>query len=61
MLLSTSLCSIVVVGYIGYDSGKAARSRSIFDHLTSVRASKGDQIRSLRRSGGISRRSARTR
>ena len=46
MLLSTSLCSIVVVGYIGYDSGKAALTRSIFDHLTSVRASKGDQIRS---------------
>src|SRR5829696_7063742 len=46
MLLSTSLCSIVVVGYIGYDSGKAALTRSIFEHLTSVRASKGDQIRS---------------
>lgn len=46
MLLSTSLCSILVVGYLGYDSGRDALTRSIVDHLTSVRVLKTEQIRS---------------
>jgi class 3 adenylate cyclase len=44
MLLAVGLVSLSVAGYLGYSSGKSNLSRSIMNHLTSVRASKARQI-----------------
>lgn len=46
LMISLSICSILTIGYLGYDNGKEALTRSIFNHLTSLRASKAYQIES---------------
>lgn len=46
LMITLSICSILTIGYLGYDSGKEALTRSIFNHLTSLRASKAYQIES---------------
>lgn len=45
-MISLSICSILTIGYLGYDNGKAALTHSIFNHLTSLRASKAYQVES---------------
>jgi class 3 adenylate cyclase len=44
-LLATSACAILVVGYLGYASGKEALTESSFNHLTSLRVAKAEEIR----------------
>jgi len=44
--LAVTLPALVVIGALAYFSGKAAVTRATFDHLTSVRASKANQIES---------------
>jgi class 3 adenylate cyclase len=44
MLLSVSGCSILVTAYLGYRSGQANLTERVFAQLTSVRASKANQI-----------------
>ncbi len=46
MLLSVSLGSIVTIAYVAFRSGNQALTESVFNHLTSVRASKASQIES---------------
>ncbi|MGI9304136.1 MAG: adenylate/guanylate cyclase domain-containing protein [Gammaproteobacteria bacterium] len=46
MLLAVALFSTLVIGYIGYGSGKSAITRNVFNQLTSLRASKAYQIES---------------
>jgi PAS domain S-box-containing protein len=46
MVLAVTVPALVVVGGLAYLSGKAAVTRTTFDHLTSVRASKANQIES---------------
>lgn len=46
LMISLSICSIVTIGYLGYDHGKEALTRSISNHLTSLRASKAYQLES---------------
>ncbi len=46
MLLVVSSCSILVTAYLGYQSGKANLTDRVFNQLTSVRASKSNQIES---------------
>lgn len=47
MLLSISLCSILIVGYQGLRNGKEALTARLYDQLTSVRESKRSQIQAL--------------
>jgi class 3 adenylate cyclase len=44
MLLVVSLLSILVIGYLGWSSGRRALHEAIFNQLTSIRASKAYQI-----------------
>lgn len=44
MLFSTSLSAILVIGYIGQESGRAALEQAILDHLTSSRSSRANEI-----------------
>jgi class 3 adenylate cyclase/plasmid stabilization system protein ParE len=46
MLLAVSGCSILVTAYLGYRSGQANLTERVFAQLTSVRASKANQIES---------------
>ncbi|WP_287265447.1 adenylate/guanylate cyclase domain-containing protein [Moorena sp. SIO3A2] len=46
MLLALSTCSLFVTAYIGYRSGKSHLSKTVSNQLTSLRASKADQIES---------------
>lgn len=46
MLLAVSSCSIFVTAYLGYHSGQSNLSNRVFSQLTSLRASKADQIES---------------
>ncbi|MCP2727514.1 adenylate/guanylate cyclase domain-containing protein [Limnofasciculus baicalensis] len=46
MLLTVSLCSIMVVGYLGWSWARAALKETIFNQLTSVRSSKASQVES---------------
>jgi len=46
MLLVVSSCSILVTAYLGYQSGQANLTARVFSQLTSVRASKANQISS---------------
>ncbi len=46
-LVGVALLSLVLVGALGYISGKETVKRITFDHLTSVRASKANQITSF--------------
>ena len=52
MLLAVSIGSIVVIGYIGYASGKAALARSVYEQLTGLRQTKAtnllDRLRFIR-------------
>ncbi len=50
MLLVVGIGSVLVVGYLGLESGRSSLSDSIFNHLTSVRAVKASQIESYFRS-----------
>ena len=43
-VMAVALTSIAVIAYVSYTSGKKALEEEIFDHLTSVRASKSLQI-----------------
>jgi class 3 adenylate cyclase len=45
LLLATSACAIIVVGYLGYASGKEALTEASFNHLTSLRVAKAEEIR----------------
>lgn len=47
MLLATSILSSLVVGYVGYTSGKNALQDSEFDRLTQVRESRAREITSF--------------
>ena len=47
MFLGVSVSSILVIAYIGYNSGKAALTRSIFNQLTSLRTTKSYEVRSF--------------
>lgn len=47
MFLGVSVSSILVIAFIGYNSGKAALTRSIFNQLTSLRAAKSYEIGSF--------------
>jgi class 3 adenylate cyclase len=47
MLLLVAMCSIVVVGWIAYSTGKDALTSTALNRLTSVRASKEVQIESF--------------
>jgi class 3 adenylate cyclase len=44
MLFSTSMTAILVTGAIGHQSGRSALERAIFDHLTSIRSSRANEI-----------------
>jgi class 3 adenylate cyclase len=44
MLLTVSSCSILVTAYLGYRSGQSNLTDRVFSQLTSLRASKADQI-----------------
>lgn len=46
MLLAVSICSLLLVAYLGYSNGKATLTERVFNQLTSVRAAKVDQIES---------------
>ncbi len=46
MLLAVSSCSIFVTAYLGYRSGQSNLTNRVFSQLTSLRASKADQIES---------------
>lgn len=46
MLLTVSSVSILITAYLGYRSGKINLTNRVFSQLTSVRASKADQIKS---------------
>ncbi len=46
MMLGVSAVSIGVVAWLGYRSGEASLREAAFNHLTSLRASKADQIES---------------
>ena len=52
MLLAVSIGSIVVIGYIGYASGKTALARSVYEQLTGLRQTKAtnlqDRLRFIR-------------
>ena len=45
-ILGVTLPALVAIGTVGYFGGRAAIQKTTFDHLTSVRASKADQIES---------------
>ncbi len=47
MLLAVSVSSILVIAGIGYESGKTALQRSIFNQLTSLREAKIQEIQDL--------------
>lgn len=47
MFLGVSVSSIVVIALIGYNSGKAALTRRIFNQLTSLRITKSYEVRSF--------------
>jgi class 3 adenylate cyclase len=44
MLFSTSMTAILVTGTIGHQSGRSALEQAIFDHLTSIRSSRANEI-----------------
>ncbi|MEV3905677.1 adenylate/guanylate cyclase domain-containing protein [Mycobacterium sp. NPDC050551] len=44
MLLMTSVLSVAVVGFIGYQSGRSSLRESVFDRLTEIRASQSRQL-----------------
>ena len=46
IVLGLAVPALALVGALGYLSGKAAVERASFDHLTSVRSSKANQIAS---------------
>lgn len=46
MLLAVSLISIVLISFLGWSWARAELKQNIFDHLTSVRASKAYQVES---------------
>jgi len=43
-ILGVTVPALAVIGAVGYFGGRAAIQKTTFDHLTSVRASKADQI-----------------
>ncbi|NJK40255.1 MAG: HAMP domain-containing protein [Acaryochloridaceae cyanobacterium SU_2_1] len=47
MLLGVSISSILVIAYIGYNSGKTNLTRSIFNQLTSLRAAKSYEVQNF--------------
>lgn len=47
MLLGVSVSSILVIAFIGYNSGKAVLTRRIFNQLTSLRTAKSYEVRSF--------------
>ncbi|WP_299492089.1 adenylate/guanylate cyclase domain-containing protein [Acaryochloris sp. IP29b_bin.137] len=47
MFLGVSVSSILVIAFIGYNSGKAALTRRIFNQLTSLRTAKSYEVRSF--------------
>lgn len=47
MFLGVSVSSILVIAFIGYNSGKAALTRRIFNQLTSLRTTKSYEVRSF--------------
>lgn len=47
MLLGVSVSSILVIAFIGYNSGKAALTRRIFNQLTSLRTAKSYEVSSF--------------
>lgn len=44
MLLSVSLTSIGIIGYLSWNRSRAALTNTLFEHLTSLRTSKGHHI-----------------
>jgi class 3 adenylate cyclase len=44
MLLATSIMSVAVVGFIGYQSGRSSLRASVFDGLTEIRGAQSRQI-----------------
>lgn len=50
MLLTVSICSLLVISYLGYSSGKANLTDRVFNQLTSLRATKQEWIESYFRS-----------
>jgi class 3 adenylate cyclase len=46
MLLITSILSVAVVGFIGYQSGRESLRNSVFERLTEIRASQARQLES---------------
>ncbi|MEM9542816.1 MAG: adenylate/guanylate cyclase domain-containing protein [Cyanobacteria bacterium P01_E01_bin.42] len=44
MLLSVSLTSIGIIGYLSWNRSRAALTETLFEHLTSLRTSKGHHI-----------------
>jgi hypothetical protein len=44
LLLLVSIGSMFVIAVIGYTSGREALEQSVYDHLTSVRAARADQL-----------------
>lgn len=47
MLLATSILSALVVGYVGYQSGKESLQNAAFNQLTQVRESRSREITSF--------------
>lgn len=46
MLLATSILSVAVVGFIGYQSGRESLRASVFERLTEIRGSQARQLES---------------
>lgn len=46
LIIGFSMAAISIIGFLGYYSGKEALTRTVFNHLTSVRASKAYQVES---------------
>ncbi|MDO3635954.1 adenylate/guanylate cyclase domain-containing protein [Mycolicibacterium sp. KC 300] len=46
MLLLTSVLSVAVIGFIGYQSGRSSLRESVFDRLTEIRGSQSRQLES---------------
>lgn len=44
MLLLTSILSVAVVGFIGYESGRSSLRTSVFERLTEIRAAQSRQL-----------------
>lgn len=44
MLLLTSVLSVAVIGFIGYQSGRSSLRESVFDRLTEIRGSQSRQL-----------------